>query len=112
MLNIRERVIFATPAKNEKAVEEIRMGIAQGVVEQTQQVGGVTQEIQQVGGVSQGIQEIPKKGKVTQEIQQVGGVSQGIQEIPKKGKVTQGIQQASKKKSKSFIQAGMDQGFL
>jgi hypothetical protein len=102
MLNIRERVIFATPAKNEKAVEEIRMGIAQGVVEQIQQVGGVTQEIQQVGGVSQGIQEIPKKGKVTQEIQQVGGVSQGIQEIPMKGNIQ--IQQAPKKKSKSFIQ--------
>jgi hypothetical protein len=77
MLNIRERVIFATPAKNEKAVEEIRMGIAQGVVEQTQQVGGVTQ----------GIQEIPKKGKVTQEIQQVGGgVSQGIQRFQRREK--------------------------
>ena len=62
MLNIRERVIFATPAKNEKAVEEIRMGIAQGVVEQIQQVGGVTQGIQQVGGgVSQGIQQVEKK---------------------------------------------------
>jgi hypothetical protein len=61
--------------------------------------------------VTQGIQEIPKKGKVTQEIQQVGGgVSQGIQEIPMKGNIQ--IQQAPKKKSKSFIQAGMAQGFL
>ena len=60
MLNIRERVIFVTPTKNEKAVEENRMGIAQGVAEEIQQVGGVAEEIQQVGGV-------------VGEIQQVGG---------------------------------------
>jgi hypothetical protein len=55
MLNIRERVIFVTPTKNEKAVEEIRMGNAQGVVQEIQQVSekkGVSQEIQQVGGGS------------------------------------------------------------
>jgi len=93
-LNIRERVTFVTPAKNEKAVEEIRMGIAQGVVEEIQQApmkGKVTQEIQQVG----------MKGNIQIPRAPIKGVVQEIQQVPMKGKVTQGIQQV-----------GMAQGYL
>jgi len=94
MLNIRERVTFVTPAKNEKAVEEIRMGIAQGVVEEIQQApmkGKVTQEIQQVG----------MKGNIQIPRAPIKGVVQEIPRAPMKRKVTQGIQQV-----------GMAQGYL